>query len=36
MPSDYPTLQLLAKGGDIAMWAAGVDVFKKAALLEEV
>lgn len=33
---DDPTLQLLAWSGDIAMWAAGVYVFKEAALLQEV
>lgn len=36
MPSSHPTLQLLARSGDIAMWAAGVKVFENEGLLEEV
>lgn len=33
---NHPTLQLLARSRNLAAWAAGVDVFKDAELLEEV
>lgn len=36
MPLCDPTLQLLARSGDIVKWAAGVSVFKNANLLAEV